>query len=50
MKPRPDPERLLTEGLDVQLQTALVFLQAKALAAKSGDVKNAQATPAANPG
>ncbi|MCW5765532.1 MAG: S41 family peptidase [Phycisphaeraceae bacterium] len=50
VKPRPDPERLLTEGLDVQLQTALVFLQAKALAAKSGDVKNAQATPATNPG
>lgn len=29
-KPRPDPRKLLDDGLDVQLQTALVILQARA--------------------
>lgn len=32
-EPRPDPEELITEGADLQLQTALVLLQTRAPAA-----------------
>jgi carboxyl-terminal processing protease len=35
-EPAPDPERLLTEGLDLQLQTALMLLQTKAVAQEVG--------------
>ena len=33
---RPDPQRLLTEGRDPQLETALILLQAKVLAKQEG--------------
>lgn len=35
-EPAPDPDRLLTEGLDLQLQTALMLLQTKAVAQEVG--------------
>lgn len=34
----PDPTRLLTDGLDPQLETALLLLQTRAVAAKAGDI------------
>jgi carboxyl-terminal processing protease len=33
---RPDPERLLSEGIDPQLETALLLLRARVLAAEAG--------------
>ncbi len=35
-EPLPDPDRLITEGLDLQLQTALMLLRAQAVAEQVG--------------
>lgn len=42
---RPDVLRLLTEGMDPQLETALLILQARAMADVAGDTQHARANP-----
>lgn len=38
--PRPDPSKLLTDGIDLQLQTALLVLRTKSLAMSQAQVRN----------
>jgi carboxyl-terminal processing protease len=44
-KPRPDPRKLLDDGMDVQLETALVILQGKAAAAQNQAARPVNSTP-----
>jgi carboxyl-terminal processing protease len=43
--PRPDARKLINEGLDVQLETALVLLQGKALETKDQAAREPASTP-----
>lgn len=44
-KPRPDPRRLVDDGMDVQLETALVILQGKAESARNQAARPVNSTP-----